>query len=279
MTLELLHKIPKLRWLPVRHWYDLRGFMGLTARVTDPADGVRYRFVADSFEAYQRGRLFLEKEPQTTAWLRATLQPSDVFLDIGANIGIFSIFAGKHIGPEGRVYACEPHLPTATQLLQNISANDLGDRVSVLSIAASGEDGFAPFLYKRWRHGASGSQLAIEGGPGMAKAVGQELKTAMKIDTMVERGVIRPPNLVKIDTDGIEIPITRGMEKLLRSAQRPRALLIEIQEGEYRPQLDFMQSCGYRMAETHPVGKWKRKLEAGATFDDIAFNALFTPQS
>ncbi|MFN3889872.1 MAG: FkbM family methyltransferase [Beijerinckiaceae bacterium] len=275
--MELLHKIPKLRWLPVRHWYDLRGLMRLSARVRDPEDGVSYTFEADSFEAYQRGRLFLTKEPRTIAWLRTALRPDDVFLDIGANIGIFSVFAGKHIGPEGHVYACEPHLPTAAQLLQNISANGLGDRVSVLSIAASGEDGFAPFLYKRWRQGASGSQLAVEGGPGMAQAVGSELKTALKIDTMVERGVIRPPNLIKIDTDGIEIPITRGMEKLLRSPQRPRALLIEIQEGEHQPQVEFMASCGYRMAETHPVGKWKRRLDAGATLDEIAFNALFAP--
>lgn len=278
VALELLHKIAKLRWLPVRHWYDLRSFMRLVARVRDPVDGVNYRFEADSFEAYQRGRLFLEKEPQTIDWLRTWLRPSDVFLDIGANIGIFSIFAGKHIGPEGHVYACEPHLPTATQLLQNISANDLGDRVSVLSIAASGEDGYAPFLYKRWRHGASGSQLAIEGGPGMARAVGAELKTALTIDTMVERGIIRPPDLIKIDTGGIEIPITRGMERLLRSPRRPRALLIEIQEGEHQPQVEFMQSCGYRMSETHPVGKWKRRLDAGATLNEIAFNALFTPQ-
>ena len=277
--MELLHKIPKLRWLPARHWYDLRNLMRLSARVRDPVDGLTYRFEADSFEAYQRGRLFLKKEPQTTGWLRDTLRPSDVFLDIGANIGIFSIFAGKHIGPQGHVYACEPHLPTATQLLQNISANDLGDRVSALSIAASGADGFAPFLYKRWRQGASGSQLAIEGGPGMARSVGAELKAALTIDTMVERGLIRPPNLVKIDTDGIEIPITRGMERLLRSPQRPRSLLIEIQEGEYEPQMAFMASCGYRLQDSHPVGKWKRRLEAGASLNEIAFNALFAPQS
>lgn len=275
--MDVLQKIAKLRWLPVRHWYDLRGLMQLSARVRDTADGISYRFEADSFEAYQRGRLFLGKEPETISWLRSTLHPSDVFLDIGANIGIFSIFAGKHIGPEGHVYACEPHLPTAAQLLQNISANDLGDRVSVLSIAASGSDGFTPFIYKRWRPGASGSQLAIDGGPGMTRSVGAELKTALTIDSMVERGVIRPPHLIKIDTDGIEIPITRGMEKLLRSSQRPRCLLIEIQEGEYDQQVEFMASCGYGVYEKHPVGKWKRKLEAGASLNEIAFNALFAP--
>lgn len=277
--MELLHKIPKLRWLPVRHWYDLRNAIRLNANVTDPVDGVAYRFVGESFEAFQRGRQFLAKEPGTIAWLRKELRPADVFLDIGANIGVFSIFAGKHIGPEGQVYACEPHLPNAAQLLQNISANDLGDRVSVLSIAASGEDGFAPFSYKRWRSGASGSQLGVEGGPGLKNSVGTELKAAMTIDSMVEKGVIRSPDLIKIDTDGIEIPITRGMERLLRSPRRPRGLLIEIQQGEYTPQVEFLTSCGYRLSEKHPVGKWKRMLDAGASLDEIAFNALFVPQA
>ena len=277
--MEFLQKLRKLRWLPARHWYDLRNLMRLSPGVRDPKDGLSYRFEADSFEAYQRGRLFLDKEPQTIAWLRDALRPSDVFLDIGANIGIFSIFAARHIGPDGHVYACEPHLPNAAQLLQNISANDIGDRVSVLSIAASGADGFVPFKYKRWRSGASGSQLAVEGGPAMERTVGAELKAAMTINSMVEKGVIRSPDLIKIDTDGIEIPITRGMEKLLRSARRPRGLLIEIQQGEYQEQTEFLASCGYRLTETHPVGKWKRRLDAGASLDEIAFNGLFTPRA
>jgi len=277
LTMELLHKITKLRWLPVRHWYDLRNAMRLSARVRDPADGLRYRFECDSFESYQRGRGFLGKEPETIAWLRESLRPSDVFLDIGANIGIFSIFAGMHLGPEGHVYACEPHLPTAAQLLQNVGANNLQERVSVLSIAASGQDGYAPFRYKRWRQGASGSQLSVDGSPKMERAVGTELKAALTIDAMVSLGVIRPPNLIKIDTDGIEIPISRGMEKLLRSEQRPRGLLIEIQQGEYEPQLEYLESCGYRMSATHPVGKWKRLHDAGTPFSQLAFNALFEP--
>ena len=223
--MELLHKIPKLRWLPVRHWYDLRQAMGFSARVRDPVDGKLYRFRCDSFESYQRARTFLGKEPKTIDWLRGALRPDDVFLDIGANIGIFSIFAGKHIGPEGHVYACEPHLPTTAELIRNMSLNEFGARASVLSVAASGADGFFPFHYKRWRQGASGSQLTIDGNPALSstRSIGVELKYGLTVDSMVAQGVIRPPNLIKIDTDGIEIPITRGMEKLLRSDRRPRS--------------------------------------------------------
>lgn len=274
-----MHKIPKLRWLPARHWYDLRRAMGFSTSVRDPVDGKVYRFQCDSFESYQRARTFLGKEPATIDWLRSSLQPDDVFLDIGANIGIFSLFAAAHISNAGHVYACEPHLPTASQLIRNMAMNNFGDRMSVLSIAASGQNGFTPFHYKRWREGASGSQLEIEGNPALAttRAVGAELKYGLTVDAMVEQGVIRAPNLIKIDTDGIEIPITRGMEKLLRSDRRPRSLLIEIQKGEYDEQVAFMTGCGYRLTGNHLDGKYRRQHERGASLMDVAFNAVFEP--
>src|SRR5262245_63398611 len=84
---ELLERLKKLKWLPIRHWFDLRQVMKLSARVRDPTDGERYRFTCSSLHSYQRARDPLGKEPGTIAWLRKNLRPSDVFLDIGANIG------------------------------------------------------------------------------------------------------------------------------------------------------------------------------------------------
>ena len=275
--MDLLHKIPKLRWLPVRHWYDLRRLMRLNARVRDPRDGLVYRFRCDSFQSYQRARTFLAKEPDTIEWIDSHLRPDDIFLDIGANIGIFTLYVAKRLSAAGQVYACEPHLPSATQLLQNVAANGLGDRVSVLSIAASGEDGFTPFLYRRWREGASGSQLNVTGGPGLANPAGIELKYGLTVDTMIEQGVIRPPNLVKIDTDGIELPIVRGMAKLLGSPQRPRSMLVEVQKGEFQAQKAQMEGFGYRLTGTQAAGRWLRLQQRGASLDDIAFNAFFEP--
>jgi hypothetical protein len=147
----------------------------------------------------------------------------------------------------------------------------------VISIAASGDDGFVPFLYKRWRQGASGSQLAVANGPGLEKSVGTELKSCMRVDTMIARGLIRPPNLVKIDTDGIEIPIVSGMKELLSGPQKPRSLLVEIQQGELRRQRDFMDACGYALVATHLTGKWKRMFDRGQPLEELAFNAVFEP--
>jgi FkbM family methyltransferase len=274
---DLLAKSRRLKWLPFRHWFDLRQMMRLSVTIRDPADGERYRFVCSALPSYQRARELFDKEPDTIAWLRENLRSTDVFLDIGANIGPYSIFAAKRLGEQGHVYACEPHLPTVVQLLQNVALNGLEDRLSVLSVAASGEDGFYPFRYKRWREGASGSQLMSSGGPGLERSIGVELKSGMRVDTMIARGVIRSPDLIKIDTDGLELAITSGMKTLLTSRTRPRSILVEVQQGELQAQKEFMGSCGYTLIATHVSGKWRPRQKRGWSLDELAFNALFEP--
>ena len=94
---------------------------------------------------------------------------------------------------------------------------------------------------------------------------------------MIDRGIIRAPNLVKIDTDGIELQITSGMKNMLTTAQRPRSLLVEIQVGEFQAQTALMSECGYALIDTHINGKSKDLLDRGKSLDEIAFNALFEP--
>jgi FkbM family methyltransferase len=274
---EIFERISKLKWLPIRHWFDLREAMGLRVTVRDPEDGQRYRFTSDSLHSYQRARALFSKEPETIGWLRKNLRPSDVFLDIGANVGTFSIFAARHLSQAGHVYACEPHLPTTIQLLKNISLNGVEDHVSVISLAASGRDGFSPFHYKRWRPGASGSQLAVPGGPSLTRHVGSELKSSMRVDSMIAQGVIRSPDLIKIDTDGIEIQIVAGMKDLLSGQGRPRSVLVEVQQGELQTQRDFMRACGYSLVERHLIGRGKRAFELGRPSEKLTLNAVFEP--
>ncbi len=276
--MDIKHKLSQLRFFHIRHWFYLRQAMRLHVKIRDPEDGLRYRFVADSLHAFQRGKWLLTKEPDMIVWLNEQLRPDDVFLDIGANVGTFSIFAAMHLSEKGHVYSCEPHLPTAVQLMQNVAANNLGDRVSVISAAVSGEDSFVPFSYKRWREGASGSQLGIEGGVDLEKPVGTELKMGLRVDTMIERGLIPPPNLIKIDTDGIELPITRGMKNLLCGENRPRSLMVEVQEGELTEQKAFMKECGYDMVSHRLARKAQRLFKKGTPLEELAFNAYFEPE-
>ncbi|MEM6381582.1 MAG: FkbM family methyltransferase [Pseudomonadota bacterium] len=205
------------------------------------------------------------------------LRPGDVFLDVGANIGIFTVYAGYRVGTTGKVFAVEPHLPTSVETLKNVAANNLGGVVSVLAVALAKQEGIAPFRYRRWSEGASGSQIGVQGGENIQAPVGEELKSVFSIDTLVERGIVSPPALIKIDTDGVDMLIAEGMTELLKCAHRPRSILIEVQSGTREAQESFMQAHGYEIVTKYYGNKARFLQQSGFDPDTIPFNARFEP--
>jgi FkbM family methyltransferase len=117
------------------------------------------RFVCTTLRELKRAATLYSKEEGTIAWLDRELRPDDVFLDIGANIGMYTLYAGLRLDGKGAVIAVEPHLVNAARLMENVQANGLGDRVSVLTIALAGEPGFGTFHYRDWGAGSSNSQV------------------------------------------------------------------------------------------------------------------------
>jgi len=69
------------------------------------------------------GTWFSEKA--MLAKVLSSLRPGDVFLDVGSNLGLFTIFAGKQVGPDGAVLAFEPEANAHERLLENIRVNRL----------------------------------------------------------------------------------------------------------------------------------------------------------
>jgi hypothetical protein len=98
----------------------------------------------------------------------------------------------------------------------------------------------------------------------------------MRIDTMIERGIIPPPNLIKIDTDGLEIPIVKGMKELLCSKDRPRSILVEVERGQLDEQLAFLTECGYEMTGHWLPQQAKLQFEAGKPLQELPHNAIFS---
>ncbi|HVQ12312.1 MAG TPA: FkbM family methyltransferase, partial [Vicinamibacterales bacterium] len=92
-------------------------------------------------------------EPNTLSVLQKFLRRDDVFIDVGANVGIVSLAAGRWVGPQGRVYSFEPSEREHRSLIHNLELNEainvtpvraaLSDRVGVatLRVAASGHGG------------------------------------------------------------------------------------------------------------------------------------------
>lgn len=247
---------------------------GLTKIVTVESGGESYRFACTNrIEVYRAKTLFV-KEEGTWAWIRNTVRPGDVFYDIGANIGLYTLAAARHVGENGRVFAFEPHAASFERLCANLLLNDVAGRATALSIAPNDSEGFFDFHYAGWQSGASASQLADQPRTTIGLC---ELKYAAPIDLLVERGWLPRPDIVKLDVDGREPHIIRGMTRLLGSQDRPRSVQVEIQRRDEGGVLPLMAAMGYRVDHHHLTMSGKSKLARGKSLQDIAYNAVFVP--
>ncbi len=252
---------------------------GLRDRLTEEVtvvDGERsYRFACTNRFEVWRAATMMVKEEGTIEWLRGEVRPDDVVYDIGANIGLYSIFAGARLGGSGRVYAFEPHAMNFAHLCRNIMANGLGETVTPVSVALSDGPTFSAFHYLQWDAASSFSQFGDVAEDFATKFV--ELKYGCALDEMLAEGALPPPTLVKIDVDGNEPKILRGMKGLLEGPERPRSVQVEIQKGGSDGIVALMQSMTYELAHRHFTISGKKKLARGLSRDDVAHNAVFVP--
>lgn len=151
-----------------------------------------------------------KKEPHTQAWITETLKPGDVFLDIGANVGVFSALAAI-VAPEARIFAFEPEPQSCAALAEMVAINKLP--VTVFAQAIGSRTGASLFhLNGMVAPGYSDHQLHRPVGQnGQAFAPVASIGTvAMSIDDLLMLGAIPCPSHVKIDVDGQEDEILDG---------------------------------------------------------------------
>ncbi len=237
-------------------------------------------FRAESVLEAIRPMTLWTKEEGTMRWLDGELREGDVFLDIGANVGIYTIAAGHRVGPAGKVFAFEPHKVNAISLMRNVALNNFNDRISVFTCALSDQPAIVPFNYNSISSGSSGSQLGHARTAGKDRdfePVAREMMLATSVDALIAQAAITPPALVKIDVDGNELPILAGMSMLLRGTNRPRAIQVEMNVGAQQVVADFLAGCGYRESESHHTTAGRKAAERGRAAEAIAYNAIFRP--
>jgi FkbM family methyltransferase len=185
--------------------------------------------------------------------------------------------AGKRVAPGGVVYAFEPHAANVQSLLHNVSQNALATTVKVLSCALGEQEGFFDFNYYAAQPGTSMSQLGdtrdSEDKP--FQPVFTEYKYASTIDRLIAARHIRPADHIKIDVDGNEMLIVRGMRGLLSSPRPPRTVQIEINPRHKQELYQFMNELGYLLAEKHFTMSGKQQIAAGHDPESIGYNAVF----
>ena len=181
-----------------------------------------------------RVKTFYTKEPETLAWID-DFKSDAVFWDIGANIGIYSLYcAYKH--PEMLIHAFEPLRSNYLRLWQNIWKNEFTNIVAHY-MAIGNENGIKWFTANSAETGSSGGQVRNEAGTGINYQI-----TARSGDYMSRS--IGAPNYVKIDTDGNEYDIILGMYETLNILPHVRSILIE--ENLFVEEInEIMESAGF----------------------------------
>jgi FkbM family methyltransferase len=237
-------------------------------------------FICESDVEAWRAETLRTKEAGTVRWIQNNVRPADVFFDIGANIGLYSMLAAAYVGEGGRVFSFEPHLPNAVSLMRNTLANGFQSRLSLVTTALHSEEGFLPFNYNATLPGSSMSQLnSTQTDLGVSFApVFSELKHATTIDALIASKVVPPPHVVKMDVDGNEPLILKGMRTLLTSPSRPRSLQVEVSPRCATEIDQILMGCNYAKMERHDTDAGLRKIAQGAPAESIAYNAIYEPQ-
>jgi FkbM family methyltransferase len=176
------------------------------ARVADALNALRgYRF-PDYFNERDRVKVLLFGiEPDVSRFLKDRLEPGMTVVDIGGNVGLICRICAKQVGPGGRVWSFEPDPHTRSYLEHNVRRCP---NVTVSPIALSDENATA----KLHIHPASGTANSLLSFEASSHAVDVE---CMTLDSFLDANPGISPDCVKIDVEGAEPKVLRGMRKTI----------------------------------------------------------------
>ncbi|PQA76623.1 FkbM family methyltransferase [Rhodoferax sp. TS-BS-61-7] len=174
-----------------------------------------------------RVNTFSTKEPETLEWIDQ-YGGDGVLFDIGANVGLYSIYYAKT--KPGRVYAFEPSVFNLALLAKNINANQVQDKIRIVTNPLTAQNEFANFNLQVTDEGGALSAFGVEHGQDgkpLQKVLSYQT-CGFSLDYLIEQHIVPDyPSLIKADVDGIEHLILRGARKTLAHPQC-HTVLIEV---------------------------------------------------
>ncbi len=194
-----------------------------------------YIKVNSSIELW-RSRTYETKEPETLDWIDS-FKKNEIFYDIGANIGIYSLYAAKK---KNRVYSFEPASNNFSSLLKNIEINKLNIRS--YGIALSNKEGISNLNLVSTVEGDSQHNLNKNQMIYSRKFKFEQGIFSTSLDNLIHKYSFPFPNHIKIDVDGHEQNILMGANKILKS-KKLKSIMVEINfknQKEYKSILKIM---------------------------------------
>ena len=157
------------------------------------------------------------RDPDVQRFIGRNLAPDSTFVDVGANIGTYTVLTSAVVGPSGKVVAIEPHPVIFKYLQRNIAANQL-QNVLAVNVAVGAKRQTALMRYS-------------ERNPGETHVISQFLSEATKVhmarldDVLYELGILTVDYL-KVDVEGYELSVLHGAKRVIDAS---RNIIIQIE--------------------------------------------------
>jgi FkbM family methyltransferase len=180
------------------------------------ADRLGYQIYVENFEEWERDFVF------------RFLRPGDVFLDAGANLGLFSLIAASRVGPVGQVHAVEPARTAFKMLVENVSLNRF-ENVKCHNLAFSDRDEERP-LHVCGDGFFAWSSFGKPVGDAAYVEQTDELIKCVALDGFVDSNRISCIDLMKVDVEGWEHRLFSGGRKVLSRSDAP-VLMVEFSDA------------------------------------------------
>ncbi len=166
--------------------------------------------------------------------LQKLIKEGDIFFDIGANAGFYTLLASSLVGKRGHVYAFEPVEENLRYLREHLLLNH-SDNVTVIDAAVSESSGQSTF--------ASGPNRSM----GRLSPQGQIQVQMVTIDALIAQREVARPDFIKIDVEGGELGVLKGA-RLTLATFKPQIFLATHGEAVHGGCCELLKSIGYRLS-------------------------------
>lgn len=238
--------------------------------------GRAFRFVESGRLAAKRIESFLTKEPSTLVWIDS-FAADDVFYDVGANVGTYSVYAAVAAGC--RVLAFEPESLNYAELNKNVFINGVGDRVTAFCCGVSDRHALTTLFLSRFAPAGSHHDCGENRWEGPVTRLAESPAhrprqgvATFRLDDLASAYGLAPPTHIKVDVDGLERLVVDGAVGLLGPGSPLKTILVET-DFKLAPSvelIDLMAARGWRyspdqVCQTRGEGKislveWHHRL-------------------
>ena len=229
--------------IPIEDYYKFH------PTVTFDVQDKKIIYYVPSSVTLQRCNTIMSQEPETIEWI-STFEEGQVFVDIGANVGIYTIWAAIIAG--AKVYSFEPESKNYFVLTENIRLNNLQNLVTAFCVAIGDKVEIGELFLGQIIAGGSGHTYGQQTGYDLQPINSQFRQGCISftLDKLIDDGSIPCPNHIKIDVDGIEHKVIQGLLKTLEK-KTLKSVLIELNTHleEHRDIISKITNLGFKLRE------------------------------